>query len=157
MVFAAFPGPQGAGQAFARLKDEGFETAGFSVIGPQSERNEPAGDYSESPELNQLMSNMNLAPTLTIEGRDVASAGALPNLLNPSPGATFHGLSTALQNAGASEKTAQAFADTIRDAGLILGLATEGPGRAEQARSICQEAGALETTALEVPNKEERP
>lgn len=157
MVFAAFEKPGRAGEAFARLKDAGFEEAGFSVIGPHTERSEPSAAYPDQPELNELVNKMNLAPTLTVEGKDVACAGALPALLDPSPTSTFQGLRNAFKNAGASEPSIGAFEQVVRRDGLILGVAMEGPSRAAEARSICSEAGAVETTALEVPDREDRP
>jgi hypothetical protein len=157
MIFAAFGRPEGAARAFTRLESAGFEKAGFSVIGANTERSEPASRYPDHPALDELVRHMNLAPTLTVEGRDVASSGALPKLLNPSPNATFHGLRNAFENAGAPPSTAAAFADAVRDAGLVVGAASEGPGRAEEARSIFEAAGARETAALEVPDDEDRP
>ncbi|MGF1507957.1 MAG: hypothetical protein ACFB9M_00490 [Myxococcota bacterium] len=145
MVFGAFPELHKASGALEQLERDGFKAAGFSAIGPQTER----GDRGDTKGLlGELLSRMVHAPSLAVSGRDVASAGALPGLLEPGASAAVGGLRASFENAGVSSDTARRFEGTVRDSGLILGVATEDPERAQRARDILSQTGAVETAAF---------
>jgi len=150
IIFGSFEDDARAGSAVDRLEREGVRPQGFSVIAAQRERGDREDFRTESRRMRDLLANMNYAPNLAVEGRDVASAGALPDML--STGSTMKGLRSALEKAGAPESAAQSFEQTVREDGLLVGVAIEGPIKAGKAEKTLKEQGAIATVTINVPD-----
>lgn len=161
MIFAAFETEGRARAALDRLAGDDFEPGGFSLLARQDLRDRPAGGASEGPKhspLDELFAAMTRAPDLEVDTHEVAGAGALPNLLKPAPEAGMGGLMRALVEAGVRAEEARTIADTVREWGVVLGVAAENPGRVETAQRILRNEGAKACPAVDVPEgRHDRP
>lgn len=156
MIFAAFDREGRARAAVDRLRGESFEPGGISLLARQDLRDQGQASVNEGPDrstLDPLLDAMTTAPDLEVDGHEVAASGALPNLLKPAPGAGLGGLEKALTAAGIEEKTAAAFEQTVRDRGLVLGIAAENAERGRTALGLLENEGALALAALEIPEQ----
>ena len=154
MIFAAFDREGRARAALDRLRGESFELGGISLLARQDLRDHGQPSVNEGPgqsTLDPLLDAMTTAPDLEVDGHEVAASGALPNLLTPAPGAGLGGLEKALMDAGIDEKTAAAFGQTVRDRGLVLGIAAENAERGRTALGLLENEGASALAALEIP------
>jgi len=148
VTFGSFDGDAQAGSAVDGLEREGVRPPGFSVIAAQGDRGDREDFQTRSRRMRDLLANMNYAPDLAVEGRDVASSGVVSDLL--STGSTMKGLRSALEQAGAPESIAQTFEETVKRDGPIVCVAIEGPLKAERAEQIMKSEGATATMTLEV-------
>lgn len=156
MIFAAFDDEGRARAALDRLRGDDFKEGGFSLLARQDFRNREAPRFGEGPKhstLDPMIESMTTAPDLEVDNHEVAGVGALPNLLKPAPHAGLGGLQRALTEVGVDDGTAERFAATIRDQGLILGVATEDAQRGEQALRLLRNEGALALAEIDIADE----
>lgn len=154
MIFAGFDDEGRARAALDRLRGESFELGGVSLLARQDMRHRGQASVKEGPgdsTIEPLLDAMTAAPDLEVDGHEVAASGALPNLLKPAPEAGMGGLHRALTGVGIEEKTASTFAHTVRDGGLVLGVAAENAGRGQTALRLLENEGASALAALDIP------
>lgn len=153
MIFAAFETASRARAALDRLRGDAFKEGGLSLLARQDLRETNRGltaDGGEPAAIDAMLDAMTVAPDLKVDDYEVAGAGALPNLLKPAPDAGLGGLRKALVEAGVDATTAGVFEDTVRERGLMVGVAAENAERGEKALEVLQNEGAEALARVDV-------
>ncbi|HJL41410.1 MAG TPA: hypothetical protein RMG48_08895 [Myxococcales bacterium LLY-WYZ-16_1] len=147
MVFAAFDAPQNAVGVLEELQSKGFKPGGFGLIAREQDR----GAMDDSDLMGELMNQLTHAPAMSVDGRDVASAGSVPGQLDPGADGAMAGLRAALQNAGASAREAGEIERTLANGGVVLAVAAADPIKGADAATLFRDQGARVAARLAVP------